>query len=69
LNRIRHTIRDRYHEPTLDAGAVAAANGISKRYLHYLFAQASSTFGNELMQVAWTAHGDCSPISATWDYA
>lgn len=51
LNRIRHTIRDRYHEPTLDAGAVATANGISKRYLHYLFAQASSTFGNELMQV------------------
>jgi AraC family transcriptional regulator, positive regulator of tynA and feaB len=51
LNRIRHTIRDRYHEPTLDAGVVAAANGISKRYLHYLFAHASSTFGNELMQV------------------
>jgi len=51
LNRIRHTIRDRYQEPTLDAGAVAAAIGISKRYLHYLFAQASTTFGNELMQV------------------
>lgn len=50
LNRIRQTLRDRCHEPTLDAGAVAAANGISKRYLHYLFAQASSTFGNELMQ-------------------
>jgi AraC-like DNA-binding protein len=51
LNRIRQTIRERYYEPTLDAGAVAAANGISKRYVHYLFAQASSTFGRELMQV------------------
>lgn len=51
LNRIRHTMRDRYHESTLDADAVAVANGISKRYLHYLFAQASSTFGNELMQI------------------
>lgn len=51
LNRIRQSIRDRYYEPALDAGTVAAANGISKRYLHYLFAQASSTFGDELMQV------------------
>ena len=50
LNRIRQTLRDRYQEPTLDAATVAAANRISKRYLHYLFAQDSSTFGGELMQ-------------------
>jgi len=51
LTRLRQTIRDRYHESTLNADAVATSNGISKRYLHYLFAQASSTFGHELMQV------------------
>jgi AraC-like DNA-binding protein len=31
-------------------GAVAEANGISKRYLHHLFSQAHSTFGSELIQ-------------------
>lgn len=50
LQRIRRTIRDRYHEPDLTPTAVAADHGISKRYLHHLFAAAGSTFGNELMQ-------------------
>jgi len=49
LDRIRRTIRDRCHEAGLTPGAIAEAHGISKRYLHYLFAHTSSTFGDELM--------------------
>ena len=51
LNRIRHTLRDRCHEAGLTPGAVADAHGISKRYLHYLFAHTDTTFGNELMKM------------------
>jgi AraC-like DNA-binding protein len=51
LNRIRCTIRDRCHEAELTPLAVANANGISKRYLHHLFAQSKSTFGRELIQM------------------
>ena len=51
LIRIRRTIRDRCHETGLTPGAVADDHGISKRYLHYLFAQTESTFGNELMRM------------------
>jgi AraC-like DNA-binding protein len=50
LNRIRQTIRDRCHMAGLTPSDIAAANGISKRYLHYLFANANSTFGGELMR-------------------
>jgi AraC-like DNA-binding protein len=57
FRRIRHTIRDRCHEPGLDPGTVADAHGISKRYLHYLCARASTTFGFELMNLRLeTAH-------------
>jgi AraC-like DNA-binding protein len=51
LNRIRRSIRDRCHESGLTPGAIADTNGISKRYLHYLFAHADSTFGGELMRM------------------
>ncbi len=51
LSRIRSTIRDRSHEAGLTPGEVADTNGISKRYLHYLFAQSGGTFGDELMRV------------------
>ncbi len=50
LNRVRCTLRDRCQEPGLSPGAVADVHGISKRYLHYLFAQGATTFGNELMR-------------------
>jgi len=56
LNRIRHSIRDRCHMSGLTPSDIAAANGISKRYLHYLFAHSKSTFGNELMR----ARLDCA---------
>jgi AraC-like DNA-binding protein len=49
FRRIRRTIRDRCHEPGLNPGAVAEMHGISKRYLHYLCAHGSTTFGYELM--------------------
>ncbi len=51
LQRIRSSIRERCHEPGLAPSAIADMNGISKRYLHYLFAQTQTTFGNELMRM------------------
>ena len=51
LNRIRRTIRDRCHETGLTPTAIADAHGISKRYLHHLFANTDTTFGNELMRM------------------
>jgi AraC-like DNA-binding protein len=51
LNRIRGTIRDRCAEPGLTPTSVADAHGISKRYLHYLFAQKSITFRSELIRM------------------
>jgi len=51
LNRIRGTIRDRCSDPSLTPTSVADAHGISKRYLHYLFAQKSLTFRSELIRV------------------
>lgn len=51
FQRIQRTIRDRCHESGLNPGDIAAHHGISKRYLHYLCAQSSTTFRNELMRV------------------
>jgi AraC-like DNA-binding protein len=51
LRRILSTIRDRCHEWDLTPGSVAEVHGISKRYLHHLFAQANTTFGSELMRL------------------
>jgi AraC-like DNA-binding protein len=51
LNRIRGTIRDRCSDPGLTPTSVADAHGISKRYLHYLFAQKSLTFRSELIRM------------------
>jgi AraC family transcriptional regulator, positive regulator of tynA and feaB len=48
--RIVRTLHDRYYEAALCPSAVAAAHGISKRYLHFLFAAAGTTFGEELLR-------------------
>jgi AraC family transcriptional regulator, positive regulator of tynA and feaB len=48
LKRISETIRERCHEQDLDPGAVAAALGLSRRYIHVLFAAAGTTFSHEL---------------------
>jgi AraC family transcriptional regulator, positive regulator of tynA and feaB len=49
--RIVRTLHDRYYDPSLAPGAVASEHGISKRYLHFLFACARTTFGAELLGV------------------
>lgn len=49
--RVQRTVRDRCQEPGLTPAAIAAAHGISKRYLHYLFAHSATTFGSELMRL------------------
>lgn len=51
LNRIRGTLRDRCSDAGLTPASVAEEHGISKRYLHYLFAQKSITFRSELMRM------------------
>ena len=48
LRRVTETIRERCHEPDLDPAAVAAALGVSRRYVHLLFASAGTTFSQEL---------------------
>ena len=35
----------------MDKAAVAAAHGLSKRYLHLLFASAGSSFGSTLLEL------------------
>ena len=48
LRRVTEMIRERCHEPDLDPAAVAAALGLSRRYIHLLFASAGTTFSHEL---------------------
>ncbi|HLZ99244.1 MAG TPA: AraC family transcriptional regulator [Steroidobacteraceae bacterium] len=51
VTRLKRTLRERCHEADLSPGTVADQHGISKRYLHHLFAMSGATFGQELMQV------------------
>lgn len=48
LRRVTETIRGRCHESDLDPAKVAAAVGLSRRYVHMLFASAGTTFSREL---------------------
>lgn len=48
LRRVTETIRERCHEPDLDPATVAAALGVSRRYVHLLFASAGTTFSQAL---------------------
>jgi len=48
LRRVTETIRERCHESDLDPARVAAALGLSRRYVHLLFAYAGKTFSQEL---------------------
>lgn len=45
LARIETIVRARLHDPALDAGSVAAAAGVSARYLHDLFRDVGLPFG------------------------
>ncbi len=49
--RLVRALHDRYHEPGLSPAMVAQENGISKRYLHFLFANSGSTFGEQLLRI------------------
>jgi AraC family transcriptional activator of tynA and feaB len=48
LRRVKESIRERCHESDLDPARVAAALGLSRRYVHLLFASAGTTFTEEL---------------------
>jgi AraC-like DNA-binding protein len=49
LERAREVVRDYAHDPNLTPATAAAALGISKRYLHVIFANAGTSFGRELI--------------------
>ncbi len=49
--RLVRTLHERYHEPGLSPAVVALAQGISKRYLHFLFASGGTTFGEQLLRI------------------
>ena len=51
LRRVSDTLRERCHEPELDPAAVASTLGLSRRYIHRLFASAGTTFTHELYAV------------------
>jgi AraC family transcriptional regulator, positive regulator of tynA and feaB len=48
VRRVTETIRERCHEPDLNPATVAAALGLSRRYVHLLFASTGTTFSRQL---------------------
>ncbi len=46
--RVLDTLRERCHEPDLTPAVVASTLGLSRRYIHVLFASAGSTFTQQL---------------------
>ena len=51
LTRIRQQMQERAHDETLTPEKIAQLQGISKRYLHSLFAASGTTFSKELMSL------------------
>jgi AraC-like DNA-binding protein len=51
LRRIKSAIADMFCDPELDAVAVAAALGISPRYLHKVLAREGTTYSRELIRL------------------
>jgi AraC-like DNA-binding protein len=51
LKRLGETLSDRYREPDFDPSQLAEEHGLSKRYVHLLFARAGTSFGKELAKV------------------
>lgn len=51
LARLRRLLRDSHDDPDLDPATLARAAGISKRYLHGIFAGAGTSFGRELNEL------------------
>lgn len=50
LRRLTRTIEEQSFDPVIDPAAIAAAHGISKRYLHLVLAQGSASFGAVLIE-------------------
>lgn len=50
LGRLRRTIEEQSADPTIDPASVAAAHGISKRYLHLVMARSGTSFGAVLIE-------------------
>ena len=48
FKRVAQMLRDRCHEQKLDPSTLASALGLSRRYIHVLFAAAGTTFNREL---------------------
>ncbi|WEK46262.1 MAG: helix-turn-helix domain-containing protein [Candidatus Andeanibacterium colombiense] len=51
LKRLGETLSDRHREPDFDPSQLAEQHGLSKRYVHLLFARAGTSFGKELARV------------------
>lgn len=51
FGQLQGSLRERCHDAGLTPAVLAAAHGISLRYLHHLFARAGTTFGAELMRL------------------
>ena len=51
FKRLGETLSDRYREPDFDPSQLAELHGLSKRYVHLLFARAGTSFGKELARV------------------
>jgi AraC-like DNA-binding protein len=49
--QLHAALRERCLEADLSPAQFAASHGISRRYLHLLFARAGTTFGGELMRL------------------
>jgi AraC-like DNA-binding protein len=51
FDQLMHTLSGRFHEPDLSLASIAAEHRISKRTLYYAFADAGTTFVDELMRL------------------
>lgn len=51
FRRLQGSLRERCHDPQLTPATLAAAEGMSRRYLHHLFARAGTTFRAELTRL------------------
>jgi len=51
LRRLGETLSGRHREPDFDPSQLAQEHGLSKRYVHLLFAKAGTSFGKELARV------------------
>jgi AraC-like DNA-binding protein len=51
LRRLANSLSDRFCEPDLDPSRLAEEHGLSKRYVHMIFAKAGTSFSRELEKI------------------